>query len=613
MPRFAHLPLAVRLAAAFALQAVALLLVAVLALNAFGDFSADTDELAERDVRAVSLAGEIGQHWQLMSRLAADHLYVHDGDLKAQDGIAKTIAENHKDSSADATELAKLMPESAELARVQREAAAWKRNLDKALELSRAETVDNVEERDGSRDLYTGKVAPASDAIFAAVEELQHAVEASADRTAAGLSADAGSRSKMLLVVVAVSLLLAAGFAVVITRSVVVPVHRLMRRLRSLDEHDLNDLTAGLEAAAQGDLTLDAHAVTEPLRATSNDELGQLGQTFDAMLGKAQRSVAAYTTMRAELGTLLGAVSRSAGTVSAGSQQVASSSEEAGRAVAEIASAVTDVAQGAERQVRMVESTRGAVLEANAAAGASASAALATAAAAEEAREVAREGVAAAASATEAIQSVAAASASVGNAIEDLSARSEKIGGIVTTITGLAEQTNLLALNAAIEAARAGEQGRGFAVVAEEVRKLAEESQRAAAEIATLIGEMQAQTRQVVGVVADGAARTDEGVATVERTREAFLLIDQAVEGVGAQIASIAAAVEQISAGSARAEGDVAEVAAVAEQSSASAEQVSASTQQTSASTQEIAASAAHLAATADELDALVRRFKVSA
>ena len=87
---------------------------------------------------------------------------------------------------------------------------------------------------------------------------------------------------------------------------------------------------------------------------------------------------------------------------------------------------------------------------------------------------------------------MAGLSLQVATAIDDLAERSERIGGIVTTITGLAEQTNLLALNAAIIAAQAGEQGKGFAVVADEIRKLAEETQGAAGEIATLIGEIQA-------------------------------------------------------------------------------------------------------------------------
>ena len=76
---------------------------------------------------------------------------------------------------------------------------------------------------------------------------------------------------------------------------------------------------------------------------------------------------------------------------------------------------------------------------------------------------------------------------SVNTSIESLIESTEKISVIATAVTAIAEQTNLLSLNAAIEAARAGEAGKGFAVVADEIRKLAEESKKAAGEITGLV------------------------------------------------------------------------------------------------------------------------------
>jgi methyl-accepting chemotaxis protein len=613
-----NLPLAARLGVAFGALGLGLLVVALTAIVSVGRMDAQADSLASDHLRSTELVGGIGERVEGVSHDVVEHLYVYDGDLEAQDERQASIEQAEQDTARDLGALARLAKatDAVSIDRVealQRAEDALAAASSKELSTSRHETVAEAENRDGSRGQYLEIVTPAIAAVEREVATSTAAIAKQSGAAAEEASATGAAARKLILLAAVLAALVSAALAVWTTRSVTRPVRALADRLRSLNEVCLKNLSEGLRAVAQGDLTRRLTPETTPVEVEANDELGRLSATFNEMLGRAQDSIESYNAMTTGLSATIGEVSSSAGTVSAASQQMASTSEETTRAIEEIAGAVTEVAAGAERQVRMVDSARGSAEEAARAAGTSARTAQATAEAANDARGVAEQGVVAAQHATEAMQQVAASSSEISTTIGELSQRSERIGGIVGTITGLAEQTNLLALNAAIEAARAGEQGRGFAVVAEEVRKLAEESQGAAAEIATLIGEMQRETTKVVAVVAEGAKRTEDGVATVQQTREAFELIGASVEDMSARVVEIAASVEQISAESERMQADISEVAGVAESSSASAEQVSASTEQTTASAQEIASSAQELARTAETLERLVGQFRVAA
>ncbi|CAM3782888.1 methyl-accepting chemotaxis protein [Rheinheimera salexigens] len=127
------------------------------------------------------------------------------------------------------------------------------------------------------------------------------------------------------------------------------------------------------------------------------------------------------------------------------------------------------------------------------------------------------------------INSLALQLTNTSGVMTNVNEEANNIGSILATIRDIAEQTNLLALNAAIEAARAGEQGRGFAVVADEVRSLANRTQKATAEIRQMIATLQQQSQQAVQAVGQGKEDADRCVEQMTALVASLTAVNQAI------------------------------------------------------------------------------------
>lgn len=424
--------------------------------------------------------------------------------------------------------------------------------------------------------LYEQTVVPRMDALQKYTEEISdYSVKQAKEQNDQNQKDFAKSKIFVFAILItAIGLFVLCGW--LISKTIIKPINIMVSVCKEFADGDFSD---------------------KPRNLIRKDEFGRLAD--------------ALADMRNSLCTAFKQVNDSSEQVAASSEELTASAEQSAQAVVQVAESIRDIAQSADNQLQAVDETASVVEQMSAGIQQVSTNTNQVADNSLHAAEMARTGNA---SVEKAVNQMIHIEKSVNNSaqvVEKLGERSKEVGQIVDTISGIAGQTNLLALNAAIEAARAGEQGRGFAVVAEEVRKLAEQAQEAAKQIANLINEIQVDTETAVVAMREGTHEVKLGTEVVTTAGGAFKDIAVLVTQVSEDVKEISNVVRQMAHGS---QQIVTSIKTIDNHSKTTAEQtqtVSASTEEQLASMEEISSASRSLAQMAQNLQNAVHHFQI--
>jgi methyl-accepting chemotaxis protein len=390
---------------------------------------------------------------------------------------------------------------------------------------------------------------------------------------------EASSQLNELAIISAVTALVVLIFTIVI---VILFSSRLIRPLQKM--------SLITSQVADGDLTIS-------IKHRSNDEIGRLGENFNAMVAKMQ-------SLLNEIGYVSSKVSGSSNILVQTSEETKTASEQVAITISELATGTSDIASSVTNVSQKIQ-------EMNATLNGITEFAKEVTEVSEESRQSANKGRIYVDESINQIRGVNESVRGTAEIIRRVDQHAFEIGEVISIITSIADQTNLLALNASIEAARAGEQGKGFAVVANEVRKLANETTVSAEKISSIIRETQHESHRAVGSIENGMIIVEEGMNAVIKAGESFIEISENVDMVSNKNENITRSIDNLEKISLDIRNDMESISAVTEQSSAGAEQVSAASEEQAASANQIATDARSLAELSHNLKELMSQFKL--
>lgn len=405
------------------------------------------------------------------------------------------------------------------------------------------------------------------DAAALLVKDAEEHHEATLDRV------QSSTTTSVLLIITA--LLLSVGLGFMIVRVIAKP---------------LRDLQKLMERAEAGDLTVVA-------AYEAQDEIGQINTSFNTMLGS--------------LKSMMQGVSESSEMLSASSQEMSASAEQTARASQLIADTSCEIAvsfgvqaETIDRTVQSVQGMAGDIAAAwrssNEMSGLMGQAAAST-----------DNGTGAVEIILEQMQEISSSVLSSREIVSRLGSLSGEIHTIITTINDIAAQTNLLSQNASIEAARAGEYGQGFVVVAEEIRKLAEATERSSLQVTDIITHIQRETGSAVQSMELGSELVAHGVAQSGVVARAFSEIQNSIQIAAQQTEEISSAVRNVSLEALSVSQAMEQASEVSRKGAGDVQNTSAASEEQLTAMGEMSLSAQDLAALAENLQKELARFKL--